>query len=146
MSRTAIRPFQIVIVTAAIALATPWSAAADESALQRCGAIEDAESRLKCYDELAKQAPPEETPPAAKEAEKEDRGAETFAAEVTRCEEAHDGKYFFFFDNGQVWKQVKTDRERYRDCSFTVTVTRDWFGYKMQREGEQRRIRISRVK
>ena len=150
MSRTAIRPLHVVIVTAAIALATPWFAAADESALQRCGAIEDAESRLECYDELAKQSPPEETPPAAKEAEKgaekEDQGAETFTAEVTRCEEAHDGKYFFFFDNGQVWKQVKTDRERYRDCSFTVTVTRDWFGYKMQRDGEQRRIRISRVK
>ena len=163
ISRTAIQPFHVVIVTAAIALATPLSAVADESALQRCGAIEDAASRLECYDEVAKRAsapqrpveapkqpvesaPPEEKPTAAKKADKDDEGDETFAVKVTRCEQAYDGKYFFFFDNGQVWKQVKADRERYRDCDFTVTVTRDWFGYKMQRDGKERRIRISRVK
>jgi hypothetical protein len=139
------------------------SAVADESALHRCGAIEDATSRLECYDEVAKRAsapqqpveapkqpvesaPVKDKPETAKKVDEEGERDETFAATVTRCEEAYDGKYFFFFDNGQVWKQVKADRERYRDCDFNVTVTRDWFGYKMQRDGKKRRIRISRVK
>lgn len=163
ISRTAIQAFYIVIVTAAIALATSLSAVAEESALHRCGSIEDATSRLECYDEVAKgasapqqpveapkqpleNAPPKNKPEAAKKPDEDDERDETFAAKVTRCEQAYDGKYYFFFDNGQVWKQVKADRERYRDCDFNVTVTRDWFGYKMQRDGKQRRIRISRVK
>ena len=160
--RATIRSLHPGLVIATMVLALPVSAAADESALQRCGAIEDAESRLECYDEAAKRmktprppvdeakppemAPSKEKPAAAKSADKDDAGAETFAAKVTRCEQAYDGKHYFFFDNGQVWKQVKADRERYRDCNFAVTVTRDWFGYKMQRDGRERRVRISRVK
>lgn len=167
MSRIAIQPFDVLFMAAVIALAMPSFAAADESSLQRCGAIEDAESRLECYDEIAKQttAPqqpidreepndnvspqeelPEEQSPDEEKSDKEEPGTGSFTTTVTRCEESYDGKYLFFFENGQVWKQVKTDRERYRNCNFTVTVTRDWFGYKMQRGDDDRRIRISRVK
>ena len=51
-----------------------------------------------------------------------------------------------FFSNGQVWKQSKNDRVHFRDCNFDVTITKDFFGYKMQQEGENRRIRIKRLK
>jgi len=154
-------------MAAAITLAVPSIAAADESALQRCGKIEDAASRLECYDEIAQQttaqqqpvdkegpndkvSPQEESPeepsPDKEKSGEEDPDTESFTTTVTRCEKSYDGKYLFFFENGQVWKQVKTDRERYQNCNFTVTVTRDWFGYKMQRDDNDRRIRISRVK
>ena len=69
------------------------------------------------------------------------------SATVTRCSESVDkGRYFFYFSNGQVWKQSKNDRVHFGDCSFDVTITKDFFGYKMQEVGEKRRIRIKRVK
>ena len=171
-SRIAIRPFDVLFIAAATVLAMPSFAVADESALQRCGAIEDAASRLECYDEIAKQttarqqpidneepndkvSPQDEMPeqqlseepsPDQVKSAEEDPDTGSFTTTVTRCEKSYDGKYLFFFENGQVWKQVKTDRESHRNCNFTVTVTRDWFGYKMQRDDNDRRIRISRVK
>ena len=65
---------------------------------------------------------------------------------VTRCEKDARKKYLFYFDNGQVWRQVSDKRVYYRDCNFDVTVTKDFFGYKMQKDGDKGRIRISRVK
>jgi hypothetical protein len=67
-------------------------------------------------------------------------------ATVTRCEERSDGRYVFYFDNGQVWRQSNNDRSYFRDCNFDVTITKDFFGYKMQQSGEKRRIRIKRMK
>ena len=66
-------------------------------------------------------------------------------ARVTRCEKDARKKYYFVFDNGQVWKQVSDKRLRYRECEFDVTITRDFFGYKMQVDGEKGRIRIDRI-
>lgn len=156
----------MALLTATMAIVVPIAAVADAPSLQRCGAIEDPEARLRCYDEVANsagtpQAPPDiekprkepspqaeapAEPPAAPQAPADDEGKETFTADVTRCDKGHDGRYYFFFSNGQVWKQVKASRKSYKDCSFTVTVTRDWFGYKMQRDSEERPVRISLVK
>lgn len=68
------------------------------------------------------------------------------SARVVRCEQDGFRRYFFYFENGQVWKQKSDRRLSYRDCDFNVTITKDFFGYKMLPEGESRRIRISRVK
>lgn len=67
-------------------------------------------------------------------------------ARVTRCEKDARNKYYFVFENGQVWKQVSDKRLRYRECDFEVTITKDFFGYKMQPDGEKGRIRIDRVR
>lgn len=67
-------------------------------------------------------------------------------ARVTRCEKDARKKYYFVFENGQVWKQVSDKRLRYRECEFDVTITKDFFGYKMQVDGEKGRIRIDRIK
>lgn len=68
-------------------------------------------------------------------------------ATVTRCQkDASKKKYFFYFDNGQVWKQLSDKRVFFKDCNFEVTITKDFFGYKMQKDGEKARLRISRIK
>lgn len=67
-------------------------------------------------------------------------------ARVTRCEKDARKKYYFVFENGQVWKQVSERRLRYKECEFDVTITKDFFGYKMQPDGEHRRVSIARVK
>jgi len=67
-------------------------------------------------------------------------------ARVTSCEKDSRNKYYFAFDNGQVWKQSSDKKLRYRECNFEVTISKDFFGYKMQPDGSKSRIRIVRVK
>jgi len=67
-------------------------------------------------------------------------------ATVTECRRDPRGKYNFYFDNGQVWKQSDASRHKYEDCDFSVTITKDSFGFRMLPDGETRRIRISRIK
>ena len=76
----------------------------------------------------------------------EDAEPEKFSATVIRCGESVDGRYLFYFENGQIWKQAKDNRLYFRDCQFDVTITKDFFGYKMQQVGEKKRIRIRRVR
>jgi hypothetical protein len=74
------------------------------------------------------------------------RNEAEFAGTVRRCEQNARGKWVFWFENGQVWEQRDRDRIRFDDCHFEVKITKDMFGYKMQRAGERRRIRIGRIK
>lgn len=68
-------------------------------------------------------------------------------ARVVRCTKDSRGRYYFFhFENGQVWKQKSDRRLRYKECDFNVTITKDFFGYRMVPEGETGKIRIARVK
>jgi len=67
-------------------------------------------------------------------------------AKVSRCEKDFRKKYRFYFDNGQIWTQTSDKRLYFKDCNFEVTITQDFFGYKMRADGEKRQIRISRVK
>ena len=160
------RDLLMAFVMATVAIVTPISAVADESALKRCTSIEDSEARLDCYDAVASsvsttkvsvgetkshedrpaEAEERSEPPRPQTVRAYSETEETFTAEVTRCDKGQDGRYYFFFSSGQVWKQVKAGSKRYKDCSFTVTVTRDFFGYKMQRDSEERPVRISLVK
>ena len=70
----------------------------------------------------------------------------SFSATLTRCGKAANGRYLFYFDNGQVWRQSNDGRLNLGDCKFDVTITKDFFGYKMQQVGEKKRIRIKRIR
>ncbi len=65
-------------------------------------------------------------------------------ARVTSCRKAVDGKWFFFFENGQVWKQVDSSRRHYRSCDFMANIKKDGIGFKIQVEGEKRSTRVKR--
>ena len=133
--------------------------------LHACSAIDDASVRLACYDEAVGRPAPAvnttATPPPETLAEKtlDDIGAETLPdtsrsedeelavrARVTGCKKDERKKYMFFFENGQVWRQSSDKRVYFKDCNFEVTISKDFFGYKMLRDGDKGRIRISRVK
>lgn len=70
----------------------------------------------------------------------------TVRGTVTQCGKDAYKKYLFYFENGQVWKQVGSKRLYFKECSFGVTITQDIFGYKMQPDGKKGQIRISRIK
>ena len=65
---------------------------------------------------------------------------------VVKCVEDATSKYLFYFDNGQIWKQKDNTIIRWKECAFDVTITKDFFGYKMIPVGETRKVRIGRVK
>jgi pyruvate/2-oxoglutarate dehydrogenase complex dihydrolipoamide acyltransferase (E2) component len=65
---------------------------------------------------------------------------------VVRCAKDATKKYLFYFDNGQVWKQKDNTNIRWKECAFDVTITKDFFGYRMTPVGETRRVRIARLK
>ena len=129
--------------------------------LWRCAAVDDATPRLACYDRLGghqKSAPvtvSEElaVPPDELGAESlsrnDDKKAEPTAvvARVTKCAKgASNKKYVFYLEGGQVWKQVSDKRLYFKECDFNVTISKDFFGYKMQREGEKPKFRVSRIR
>ena len=109
----------------------------------------------------AEPAPPE---PAVAEAEPEvgpgtltdDIGLETVKGRekeellvqgyVVRCQKGRSGKFLFYFDNGQVWRQKDSKRMSWKDCDFEVTISKDVFGYIMTRNGEKRVFRVERLK
>lgn len=65
---------------------------------------------------------------------------------VTRCQKGSNGKYYFFFDSGQVWQQVDGKRLRIKECSFEVSIAGDAFGYKMRIESLDKSVRVKRRK
>ena len=137
-----------------------------DDGIARCALINDASPRLACYDELAGRKdstpaavvlPSTPSPPAA--VPSDDLGAEALGrkekkdddeapvqAKVVRCVKDVRKDYNFYMEGGQVWKQVSDKRLFYKECDFNVTITRDYFGYKMQVEGEKSRIRVKRVR
>ena len=134
------------------------AATADDTALAQCVSIDDAEQRLACYDEIAGRASgvAESTAPIAPITQ--DYGAEQLSndnpdrkveqpvlVKVTACRRDDRRRYYFYLENGQVWRQNDDDRLRFKDCEFNATIVRDGFGYKLQVEGQKRRTRVKRV-
>lgn len=70
-----------------------------------------------------------------------------YATKVSKCtENPQSGQYYFYFDNGQVWKQSKYRKLRWRECEFDVTIEKSAFGYDMYIPEKDRTIRVSRVR
>jgi hypothetical protein len=64
---------------------------------------------------------------------------------VASCAKGRSGKYVFYFDNGQVWRQKGNLRLSWKECEFDVTISKDFFGYKMVRDGDRKKVRIERI-
>lgn len=133
--------------------------------LLACKDIPDAARRLQCFDRLAAgvgegnsagmtsaedEAGAKALPALGAEVGKprsEDEPAEEYAGRVTSCEKSDvSGRWFFTFDNGQVWRQSNKGRLPFRECEFSVTLKRDLFGYKLEIPSENRTVRVTRVK
>jgi hypothetical protein len=64
---------------------------------------------------------------------------------VHRCRKTRDDLWYFYFDGGQEWRQNSQGRYRFENCDFDVTISKDFFGFKMVTAGG-RKIRVRRVK
>jgi hypothetical protein len=162
----------VFLLGSAVLAASSGVRAQDANSIARCADIEDADARLACYDEAFGQGrspgPAAEAPlKAADDAtsgsaplplteqvgagqlDRKDRPEpeqERFEGRVVECKRDSRNTWYFYFDNGQVWKQRSNTRFTNRDCDFTVTISRDSFGYTMQIEGETKKLRVGRVR
>lgn len=124
--------------------------------LKVCARMTDQDVRYACYDRLGQRLLEDESPesPALpddiggadftdqpqQEVAKEDRGR------VTSCTKGRDGRWYFVFDNGQVWKESNTSRNRFKNCEFVAYIYRDSFGYKMRIGDDGKKLRVRRVR
>jgi hypothetical protein len=153
----------IIFILGTIALtASAEVHAQDSSDMARCAELENADARLACYDEVIGRSISRPNPEAAEKEpnplteevgqeqldskDKPHQEPEAYAGRVTECQQDASNKWYFVFDNGQVWKQRSNARLPVGECDFSVTITKDAFGYKMQIEGEGKKIRIGRVR
>jgi hypothetical protein len=166
----------VLLLGSAVLAASSGVRAQDANSMARCADIEDADARLACYDEAfgqgrspgpAAEAPRKAAEEAADDAtsgseplpltdqvgagqlDRKDRPeleVERFEGRVVECKRDSRNTWYFYFDNGQVWKQRSNTRFKKRECGFTVTISRDSFGYTMQIEGETKKLRVGRVR
>jgi hypothetical protein len=115
----------------------------------------------------ATKAQPVQTAPIAAEAAvaeqasapelKDDLGGERFATEtdpadaqnqglITSCRYGRDDRWYFYFENGQVWQQSNFGRLIFDECNFIATINKELFGYKMKIDGRDGKIRVTRRK
>jgi len=68
-----------------------------------------------------------------------------YRGKVVSCQKAYDRKWFYIFDNKQVWKQIDSRKLRYRyGCDFKVTIYRGRFGYIMLIDDQEGKIQVKR--
>ena len=141
--------------------------AQDSADLERCASLDDPQARLECYDTAsrrqrdsrapaAKPDPDDSREPAQpaplsdavgeEQIETKDVKEGPVRGRLTECRQGPSGKWYFYFDNGQVWEQRDSDRLRLKECDFEVTIRKDFFGYKMEMPDSRNKIRIGRVK
>ena len=133
--------------------------------LKACAKMTDRDARIACFDNLGERVLREESadkkPTQEEVAQPEavtatasnvqplpdDLGKSSginYSGLITSCKKGYYGNWYFFFDNGQVWKEVNTRNLRFKECNFNATITKDAFGYKMQIDGVDKTIRVRR--
>lgn len=147
------------------------SASAEEAGdLEACAKLEDPQARLACYDDASQRAakpaeldgeatpapespessaPEQSAPPSDTVSDEQPSSSDPkdgpVRATLTECRKGPTGKWYFFLDNGQVWEQRDNDRFSMRDCSGEVTITKDFFGYKIKFSHTDNKIRAGRA-
>ena len=165
--------FTLMILTAGLSSMTALANESNEQA-KACMTIGDGAKRLACFDNWAAStfesnvvqsdsdkgndedspntgtnAEPASSLPSTLGGGKFDNTKKVFESnrgKVVSCKQSYDKRWFFIFDNGQVWKQTDRRQRFFKDCDFFVTLTEDGFGYKMFIEGKKTKIRVKRTK
>lgn len=72
----------------------------------------------------------------------------TYTAKLIRCAESGPSRLtFFYFENGQVWKQRNTGRRlRLRDCDYEAEMKKDVFGFKLRIPERKVNVRVARAR
>ena len=140
---TALSPGKAETPAAAPAPAMPEPTAAGEPAADPQPA---AAGRLPAKPEPAERQPALTDEVGRESIEEKDKEELNVQGHVSRCVEGRSGKYVFYFENGQVWRQRGSANVNWKECDFDVRISKDMFGYYLTRDGQSRKVRIERVR
>ena len=134
--------------------------------IEGCARMDDKSDRSSCYEALGRELIKVDKPKEyLLEPTQESTNSETlpdsigggeyadkagvkpteYRGKVVSCQKSHDRKWFYIFDNKQVWKQVDRRKLRYRyGCDFKVTMYRGPFGYIMRIDDQEGKIQVKR--
>lgn len=150
-----------------LVFAMPITAQLNEDLMQEfehCRELDDDDKRLICYDRIGEALPVIETTAGVDVQEQDSEygkitddiglpkktpqadGAITVQATISSCGLASNRIFYFYFENGQVWKYIGRKQLKYRDCSGVAEIKEDRFGFALQIEGDTRSVRVARVK
>lgn len=162
------------LIIAAFALVSPDMAVSADSdplidEIRTCARINISDARFECYEALGKRvlddapginteqtvAVHESAAAVTPDGLPDDLGGGEFAkntaaesemshGHIQSCEKGVDGRWYFQFDNGQVWRQSNSDRRKFRNCDIDATISKDNFGYILEIDGDSGKIRVQR--
>lgn len=130
------------------------------SQLRACALKADRSDRLDCYDSISRglapasaaaastaavATPASSVPAAAEATPKPDDADRGVPVKSISCQRGHSNEYIFSLDNGEIWKQVGSNRIRLSSCEFSGHIEKDFFGYKMIVDGENVKFRVKRL-
>jgi len=166
IARLAIMPFLVV--------AHSNSVATDNvaEALTNCRTLGDEIERLECYDGIGKatatmnEQRAAEIVAVASEPEsgsmtassqstehqddfglpKKPDGPQSIRVTVESCGEASNRLFYFYLEDGQVWKYVGKDKLRIKSCEPGATIGEDRWGFSIQLDGDTRQLRVTRLR
>lgn len=127
--------------------------------LRRCAHLDGREVRDRCLNKLANKVLREDSV-LAEAAEIGDSGPDDTARVTVEnkesknvitgmlmsCKKNSEGKYLFYLENGQIWKQVSSQKKKFGKCSGSITIGRDLLGHKMVRNDDGSSIRVRRLR
>lgn len=76
----------------------------------------------------------------------ENEGQQSISSRIDGEFRGWDGDTIFKLENGQVWKQTNPGSVYYRANRPKVTITREFFGFRMEVEGLNKRVQVKRIK
>ena len=165
-----------LLVLATFAFASPDKAVSSDpdslmDQIRACALIENSGTRFECYEALGKKVLDEAPELDANQksavqaaavalpavglpddiggddfSKKSADDVERFHGHIQSCEKGIDGRWYFEFGNGQVWKQSNSDRRKFRNCDIDATIHKDRFGYVMEIDGDDRKVRVQRTR
>lgn len=71
---------------------------------------------------------------------------EEYRVAVSSCRISNAGETHFNLANGEIWKRTGGRSVRESECSFSATLRKDFFGYKMVIDEDKGSVRVKRVK
>ena len=172
MNRTSTAIFTLLIMMSAPSGVAQSADPIEE--LKACARMAGRDARLACFDNLGERVLREESADIkpTREEVTQSEGASTatetnaqpllddlglskigedqesmsikYSGTLTSCKKGHYGDWYFIFDNGQVWKDVGNSRLQFKECNYNVTITEDFFGYKMKIDALDKTIPVRR--
>lgn len=142
--------------------------------IAKCREFGDEQARLACYDRIGEAVSEDKEPsePSEDGAAKPETGiAEVESGDseyselteetglprsadankpipvtISSCGEATNFKFYFYFDNGQVWRYIGGKKLRYRSCDGPAILVEDRLGFALQLNGDGAWLRVKRIK